>query len=201
MESRWKKAALTVLGREVKPGLSPEAVIDPEFEHELDQLHNALKADRSAGTAPHALLCGLYLMNGSLDKSHALSQNIHDATGSFWHGIMHRMEPDYDNARYWFRRTGRHPVMESLGEKAAAYLAQPGVMPPRGSRPAEALSRLIAPGQAWDPFLWIDIVAGQAQGEFGREALPAVLHLQWIELTELLDFSYRACFGGSLIDR
>ena len=199
MRSRWIKAAVTVLERKSIPGLVPRAVLDPGFERELDELRKELAADKSAETEWQALLSGLYLCNGSLEKAHVLAQGVPDATGSYWHGIMHRMEPDYDNSRYWFRRTGQHPVFERLAQRTKAYLAEPGVMPPAGTAAAQALAR-IASRNSWDPFLWIDIVAAQDGGRLGEEGLPVVLHIQWIELTELLDFTFRTCFGNSLLD-
>jgi len=200
MKTQWTKAALSVLERRSNPGLVPRAIIDPDFERELDELRKGLAAESGGGTDRQALLSGLYLCNGSLDKSHVLAQGVPDATGSYWHGIMHRMEPDYDNSRYWFRRTGRHPVFERLAKRTAEYLAGPGVMPPADTAAGKALAQL-ASRDSWDPFLWIDIVAAQAGGKLGEEGLSAVLDIQWIELTELLDFSYRACFGESLLDR
>ena len=52
---------------------------------------------------------GLLLWNDALDVSHKISQKIDSQTGSYWHGIMHRREPDYSNAKYWFRRAGATP--------------------------------------------------------------------------------------------
>ena len=57
---------------------------------------------------------GLWLLFDFLDESHALSQDIDTPTGSYWHGIMHRREPDPSNSRYWFRKVGAHPVLEQL---------------------------------------------------------------------------------------
>ena len=68
-------------------------------------------ADR---TMAQACLAGLWLRFDFLDESHAISQEIKTATGSFWHGIMHRREPDYDNAKYWFHRVPNHPVLCAL---------------------------------------------------------------------------------------
>ncbi|MCA9238885.1 MAG: hypothetical protein KDA37_01740 [Planctomycetales bacterium] len=61
-----------------------------------------------------ACLAGVWLVSDYLDESHTLSQAIPTREGSFWHGIMHRREGDYSNAKYWFRRVGEHPVFEQL---------------------------------------------------------------------------------------
>lgn len=57
---------------------------------------------------------GLWLLAGDLERSHEISQADSSATGSFWHGIMHRREGDFSNAAYWFRRAGSHPVFDEL---------------------------------------------------------------------------------------
>ena len=65
----------------------------------------------------HATSCGhaaLWLLNNFLEESHEISQEIDSITGAFWHGIMHRREPDPGNAKYWFRQVGNHPVINQL---------------------------------------------------------------------------------------
>src|SRR5437763_1193147 len=42
-------------------------------------------------------LSALWLHHDFLDQSHGLSQEIETVEGSFWHGIMHRREPDAGN--------------------------------------------------------------------------------------------------------
>lgn len=60
---------------------------------------------------------GVWLLHNYLDDSHTISQSIATREGSFWHGVMHRREGDYWNAKYWFRRVGEHPIYESLAEQ------------------------------------------------------------------------------------
>jgi hypothetical protein len=60
-------------------------------------------------------LSGVWLLHDFLDESHTISQGIETPSGSYWHAIMHRREGDFSNAKYWFRRMGRHPVLEALG--------------------------------------------------------------------------------------
>jgi hypothetical protein len=73
--------------------------------------------DPDAARACHA---GLWLYFDFLDESHTISQELHTAEGSFWHAIMHRREPDASNSKYWWRRVGAHPVLDSLREQAPA---------------------------------------------------------------------------------
>lgn len=75
-------------------------------------------ANQEAGVAalPQAAQAGLWLLAGDLDASHEISQSLHDRDGSFWHGIMHRREGDFGNAKYWFHRVGRHPVLQQLAQ-------------------------------------------------------------------------------------
>lgn len=61
-----------------------------------------------------SLATALWLLAGELDRSHSISQNDSSSSGSYWHGIMHRREGDFSNAKYWFRRAGKHPAQESL---------------------------------------------------------------------------------------
>jgi hypothetical protein len=92
--------------------------------------------------AAKACLAGLWLYHDFLDQSHEISQEIATVEGSYWHGIMHRREPDYGNAAYWFRKVGRHPVFDTLGT-AAHELATTDP------------SRIVMPSP-WDPFWFID---------------------------------------------
>ena len=61
-----------------------------------------------------AIQAGLWLYVDELDRSHEISQDLIDPTGSYWHGIMHRREGDFSNSHYWFNRAGKHPAMALL---------------------------------------------------------------------------------------
>ncbi|MCA9261032.1 MAG: hypothetical protein KDA61_17575 [Planctomycetales bacterium] len=76
--------------------------------------------------AAQACLAGLWLIYDELDASHSISQQIHSSDGSFWHGVMHRREGDFSNAKYWFARVGPHPVYSPLGIRARELAAEQG---------------------------------------------------------------------------
>ena len=74
---------------------------------------------RDVGMA-RACLAGLWLRFNCLDEAHGVSQQLPTPEGSFWHAILHRREPDPENAKYWWRRVGSHPVLQQLVEQAPA---------------------------------------------------------------------------------
>lgn len=112
-----------------------------------------------AARAPQAALSGLWLYFSCLDESHRLSQEIETVDGSFWHGIMHRQEPDAGNSAYWFRRVGRHPVFPQLA-KAAAELGYPA-------------------GERWDPFAFVDYCESARAGSAEERLALEMQRAEW----------------------
>lgn len=71
---------------------------------------------RSVSHAQGAL-SGLWMLHGFLDQGHEICQSIATSEGSFWHAIMHRLEGDFWNSKYWYRQIGRHSVIEQIQAK------------------------------------------------------------------------------------
>lgn len=100
-------------------------------------------------------LAGAWLLADDLDASHQVSQQYETPTGSYWHGIMHRREGDFQNSKYWFRRVGQHPVFEPL-----AVAAQQLVL---AAEPSNTRDKLLSM-TGWDPYLFVDLCATCEQG-------------------------------------
>ena len=48
-----------------------------------------------------------HLQRGDWEKAHAVVQHDDTGLGCWAHGIVHMLEGDIGNARYWYRRAGR----------------------------------------------------------------------------------------------
>lgn len=61
------------------------------------------------------------LQAGDWDGAHAIAQSDPGDLGSWCHGIVHMIEPDEGNSRYWYRRAGRaFPGMGTAEAEMAA---------------------------------------------------------------------------------
>jgi hypothetical protein len=155
---------------------------------ELDQ-HVASARYREDVTA---LRAGLLQMNDALARSHALAQAIEGRglhrAGDYWHAIMHRREPDYANARYWFRHVGAHPMHSELASHSSRILAECDY-----EEVAQWQSRLGLPGH-WDSAAFVDLCELAAADETGPLGQVA-RRIQWTEMLLLLKSTCQDAFG------
>jgi hypothetical protein len=134
-----------------------EALTEESFRPHTIRDHNMASGCRA----------GLWLRFNYLDQAHKISQDIDTPEGSYWHGLVHRREGDFDNAKYWFRQAGKHPVFQPLNQSAKGVLNQ----------------------DQWDPFAFIDVCAAAVRGQKQYEA--ACLEAQRIEWELLFDYCWR----------
>lgn len=122
---------------------------------------------------------GLLLWNDALEASHALSQNLLSPTGSYWHGIMHRREPDFGNSKYWFRKVGAHPSFDSLGRAVILLLQEYG-----DGYSQTFKSEIEVKG--WDAFGFVDRCEQAVRGRESPEVIGLLEKIQEMEIKNLL---------------
>ncbi len=172
---------------ELGPGRPDESLRRPLADLQLDAAfapHKIVRRDQA-----EACLAGLWLLHDFLDQSHAISQSLDDSAGSFWHGIMHRREPDYGNAKYWFQRVGRHPVFAPLAT-AARQLAEDFL----AEHPSDRTAKSLAEQGDWDPFLFVDACQSVARQPNTATAMLC-RQIQRQEWELLFDWCYCAAIG------
>ena len=122
-----------------------------------------------------ACFAGVWLLYDHLDESHRISQHIDNASGSFWHGIMHRREGDFANAKYWFRSVGHHAIYDALAAEAEQLATEHEVAG-------------LLPTADWDAAAFVDACQQAVQRGNAAAFCRAVQQREW-EL--LFDHCYR----------
>ena len=149
----------------------------------LDELFQGASVKNS--TFGNATKSGLLLWNDALNASHNISQGLENQTGSYWHGIMHRREPDYSNSKYWFGRVGTHPIFPQLRERAIAISKEI-------SNPSDALrsiAQAIEASEDWDAYQFIDWCQASENGT--DDVTRFLQQVQAEEIKLLLAYSYQ----------
>lgn len=154
--------------------LLPTDILDRELWREArDASDHQLTDGRAIGSPPAFALVrgGLLYALDDLDGGHRIFQEASGDLSAYWHGMMHRREGDFDNARYWFRRAGPLPFFGALHGRASPDSPQMAKQP------------------NWDPYL----LAGQCeQARFGAEdASGELICLQRAEFEVVFDYSWR----------
>lgn len=116
---------------------------------------------------------GLFYVLDALEEAHVFFQQADGDLAAYWHGMVHRREGDFDNARYWFSRAGELPFFPNLHRQASGE------------------SEVFARQLSWDPYLF----TGQCeQARFGaHELVQELAALQRLEFNAVFDYSWRQC--------
>jgi len=154
--------------------LMPAEPLEWELPGRIREADDATLSGGKSITVPTAFSLvrgGLLYAVDAIDAAHRIFQDAPSDLGSYWHGMVHRREGDFDNARYWFRRVG------TLGCSATLH------------RAASEVSADVARQSGWGPYLF----TGQCeQARFGAvELIPDLVKIQQIEFETLFDYCWR----------
>jgi hypothetical protein len=177
------------------PPLAPRQPWSDEVRQQIEGLTPETMFGSATIANPHdamAALSGLFLWNDCLDLSHRLSQGIETQTGSYWHGIMHRREPDYSNSKYWFRRVGEHPLFPQVRAAAIEILGNAG----HGYRWATETTAMMEQKPAWDPFAFVDWCEACENGTLSPQSRAVLEEIQLAEIRLLLGHCIASALGS-----
>lgn len=117
---------------------------------------------------------GLHYAIDAIHEAHVFFQDAVGDLAAYWHGMMHRREGDFDNARYWFRRAGTQPFFARAHSASAVHSAD------------------MARQSSWDPYLF---TGACEQAKFGAENVAELLALQRVEFDAAFDYTWRQAVG------
>ena len=159
------------LGPGPRSGVQSEAAL-------TKALDESFRGSKVASDRVQLIRALIFLWHDHLDTAHRIAQEIQTADGAFVHGIVHRREPDYGNAAYWFRRVGLHPAFAELAANAGALA---------GVSTEAALKAKLIPNGKWDPMGMIS-ACEQASVKRWVETLRKV---QQVETESILNWLLR----------
>ncbi len=161
-------------------GSLPE--LAPRDRHVRRELADRIQMQGDKSPTGNALRAGLYQIHDDLQASHEQSQEVEGEgplrLADYWHAVMHRREPDYSNAKYWFRRVGTHPVHQTLATAAADIFNR------SCTSECHEWQRRLGQGN-WDAMAFVDLceLASRSRSEDLKRIAEK---LQWLEMVLLL---------------
>lgn len=130
------------------------------------------------GVNESALRATALLYHDHHDEAHDLVQDGGDADSALIHAILHRREPDFWNAKYWFRRVGDHPIYRTLADRLPEL--------PTNGEGKGVLARLTLTGSL-DPFGMVDEVERVSGASTARAEVQLLRRLQHAEFEVLVE--------------
>jgi hypothetical protein len=146
------------------------------------------------------LLAALHLFNDDLDQSHTICQSFDRefAPASFWHGIIHRREPDFKNALGWFGRADKWEGLLQIRDSVQDVLQRVLLMSEYGSArdTAFGLKRHLDAVGVWDPAHFVEMCSTHKDREDHDEMESMLLkEIQEAEMVAALDWTHRCAVG------
>ncbi|MBW0000417.1 MAG: hypothetical protein JO015_15065 [Verrucomicrobia bacterium] len=155
-----------LLAKAKLPRISPdEPAPDPQLLAQIEAITDS-SLDLPEPQKAACVRALLWYTAGNLNAAHEIVQPMSGPDGAYIHGMIHRVEGDFDNARYWFSRAAAHPASAEIYRHAVVN------------------SQAIAAHPLWDPVYVTDLVEESGTGI--SEELATVLRIEFEELFNYL---------------
>lgn len=125
-------------------------------------------------------VAGVLLLHGFIDNAHEIVQALDSDNAGYWHGLVHRREGDFNNAKYWARIAWNHPIWNELNTKATELYAE---------SQAGMAARFLDGQEKWEPFKFIDLCYKSVGS--GSETELLCRKIQQAEWELLFDHSFQ----------
>ena len=189
------RSFLNIIWTDEYPSLGPEQRTEARKGKELLPIVDQFCRTNNLNDELSQLLRSAALLwHDDLTGSHAISQRIHTADGSFLHGIMHRREPDNSNAKYWFRQTGNHPCYPALAATLKQLNGSNTDESANGSENgipfADRLTKLISFDE-WNAFAFVDACHNALKKPTDSFDYLGLKTVQGVEFFILMDYLFQ----------
>lgn len=144
----------------------------------------------------HLVRNALYQNNDDLDTAHQICQELGQQTDlpeiSYWHGIIHRREPDFNNARSWFQKTQHMQANQAIYQATYQLLQRAIQMPDYGDAREIALQflRHLQNQDTWDALYFLDLCE-TAEKEKNKILQKLLIDIQNIEFQTLFQWTFQ----------
>ncbi len=105
-------------------GLVP---LEGSIDHSSQRSYEAL-VDSIPDLKGHWVEAVLGLRIGSIDRAHEIVQHGSTSMDRYLHGVVHRIEGDFWNAKYWFRQVGDRELLARIGMEVMSTLEAKSVL-------------------------------------------------------------------------
>ena len=127
----------------------------------------------------------LWLRIGVIDPPHEIVQSETTPLASYLHGVVHRLEGDYWNSKYWFRQVRDSQLLQSLSHSMEEKLRESNLF-------SFAADLKIMQGSSFVPSEFVSTCEQQSQQTMQDVEIAASLeHLGWAEWASLWDLIYQ----------
>jgi hypothetical protein len=116
------------------------------------------------------------------DAAHDLVQDGSDTDSALIHAILHRREPDFWNAKYWFRRAMDHPIYQELVSQASRLASDDATR--------RTVQTLTMAGSV-DPFRFVDEIESVSHARTRGPEATFLRQLQHAEFEALVKYLLR----------